>query len=499
MTPIGRRLVFSLAAVSLVAVIRSAPMAAAADRPWLEVKSPHFIVLSDAGENSARTIAWQFEQVRSVLEKLLPWTRLDTDKPVVVFAARNEQTLKTLAPSYWEVKGGLRPSGVFVSGRDRHYIALRTDVTQPDSVEANPYYQTYWSYVYLVLEWSLDRPLPLWMARGMSGFFANTIVRDKDLQVGRVVPWDLRTLRDTPLLPLATVLSVDRQSSYMTRAEDHAIFDAAAWAYVHYLIFGERGANLPRFNRLAQALAAGTDQAAALAQIYGDLPKIEGAVRNYVQQSAFVFQQFKLDVNVSPQGFTTRALSAADASSAQAALHAAMGRPADGHRLAQEVIRSDAKVAAAYEAEGLLCDREGKKDEARAAFDKAVELGSASPYAYYRHAQLLWTATPDATTRARIEKSLEKAIELSSNYAAAYSYLSDLKVDQDQADQAVVLAQRAVALEPSVSYHRCSLARALARTGKRTEAMEEAAKALALARDASDRDRAEKLLAWLKR
>src|SRR5512133_1536131 len=123
------------------------------------------------------------------------------------------------------------------------------------------------------------------MGRGMSAFFANTIVRDKDLQLGRVVPWDLRTLRETPLLPLATVLRVDRQSSYMTRSDNHAIFDASAWAYVHYLAFGERGTNLPRFNRLAQALAAGTDQAAALQQIYGDLPKIEGAVRNYVQQS----------------------------------------------------------------------------------------------------------------------------------------------------------------------------------------------------------------------
>jgi len=46
-------------------------------------------------------------------------------------------------------------------------------------------------------------------------------------------------------------------------------------------------------------------------------------------------------VNVSAEGFVTRALSALEASAAQAALHAAMGRPADGHRLAQEVIRRE--------------------------------------------------------------------------------------------------------------------------------------------------------------
>jgi tetratricopeptide (TPR) repeat protein len=388
---------------------------------------------------------------------------------------------------------------VFVSGRDRHYIALRCDVEQPDSTAANPYFQTYWSYVYLVLEWSFEKPLPLWFARGLSDFFANTIVRDKDIQVGRVVPWHLRELNAGPLLPLATVMPVDRTSRYMTRPHESRAFHASAWAFIHYLTFGEDIANLPRFNRLAQALGNGGDPAAALREIYGDPARLESAVRDYVTRSMFVFQLVKLDLNVSAEGFTLRPVSVAEAAALQAGLHVTTGRLAEARRLEQEAIRADAALAAPYEAEGLLCDREEKTDEGRAAYAKAVELGSTNFFAHYRHAQLLWRPSPDPETLGRIEKSLLRAAELNGDFAPAYSYLADVRIDQGQTEAAVGLARRAVTLEPVKSYHRCILARALARVSNREEALQEAQKALALARTASERQRAEEMLAYIRR
>ncbi|RPJ76812.1 MAG: hypothetical protein EHM24_01440, partial [Acidobacteria bacterium] len=337
MTFTGRSVVLLLASVVLLAPAAIAPTpVSAAERPWLEVRSPHFIVVSDAGEKSARKVAWQFEQVRAVLLKLWPWAHVAADKPVLVFAARNEQTLKSLAPEFWETKGGTRPVSVFVTGRDRHYIALRTDVEEPDSVAANPYFSTYWSYVYLVLEWSFEKPLPLWFGRGLSEFFANTIVRSKDIQVGRVVPWHLRELNEGRLLPLATVMGVDRESPYMKRPDDSRAFHASAWAFIHYLTFGEEVANLPRFNRFAQALNTGGDAGAALREVYGDLARLEAAARNYATRSMFVYQLVKLDLDVPAEGFELRSLSPAESAAAQAAFHVATGRPAEARKLAQE-------------------------------------------------------------------------------------------------------------------------------------------------------------------
>ncbi|MCK7498508.1 MAG: hypothetical protein MZW92_53665 [Comamonadaceae bacterium] len=99
--------------------------------------------------------------------------------------------------------------------------AVRTGTTWPsgrtwtsrDSLQANPYFQSYWSYVYLTLSSSFERELPLWLGRGLCDLFANTIVRDKDVQLGRVIPWHLETLREGSRLRLAAVLAADRRVS----------------------------------------------------------------------------------------------------------------------------------------------------------------------------------------------------------------------------------------------------------------------------------------------
>jgi len=98
-----------------------------------------------------------------------------------------------------------------------------------------------------------------------------------------------------------------------------------------------------------------------------------------------------------------------------------------------------------------------------------------------------------------IEKDLLRAAELNGDFAPAYSYLADVRIDQGQAEAAVGLAKRAVALEPGKSYHRCTLARALSRVSKAEEALQEVQKALALATTASERKRAEEMLAYIKR
>ena len=477
---------------------RPAP-APAAERPWVEVKSPNFTIISDAGEKTARRVAWQFEQVRAVLQRLWPWARVGMDRPVLVYAARNEATLKVLLPEYWETRGAVHPASFFVTAPERHYVALRTDVNEPDSVEANPYFQTYWSYVYLVVLASFEKPLPLWYARGVSDFFANTIVRSKDVQVGRIVPWHFRELRERPFLPLATVLAVDHRSPYMQRNEDMPRFDAAAWGLVHYLFFGEGGNNLQRFNKLSQAFIEGRDAQAALREIYGEADAIEAAVKDYIARNLFLYQKIALDVDVSEEGFRARTITIAENRSAQAALHAAMRRWAEARARAQEAIQADASLAAPHEVEGRVCDAENNKDGALAAYGKAVSLGSTNFHAYYRHAQLLWRPSPDADTLAQMERSLTKAVELNASFASAASYLADIKLSLDQPDAALVLARRAVSLEPGGSYHHATLAQVLGRLSKIDEALQEANKALTLATTVDARKRAEDTLARLNK
>lgn len=98
-----------LAAVDVVS--RAAPVIAA-DR-WIEV---------NASEGSTTRLGWQLEQVRSALAALWPWAKLDLNQPLVVFASRDESSMKALAPAYWQRKGGVRPASVGVGGVDQNHV-----------------------------------------------------------------------------------------------------------------------------------------------------------------------------------------------------------------------------------------------------------------------------------------------------------------------------------------------------------------------------------------
>jgi hypothetical protein len=155
----------------VVAVLIAGPLqlAVSAQRSWVEVTSPHFTVVSDDGERAARAIAWQFEQIRSAMQVVWSWARVDTARPILVFALKDEASMKALAPRFWEQTDGVRPESVFVEGVDRYHIALRSDVKASDREGINPYMNAYWSYVALVLDSSFERDLPLWLQRGLAG------------------------------------------------------------------------------------------------------------------------------------------------------------------------------------------------------------------------------------------------------------------------------------------------------------------------------------------
>jgi len=67
----------SLALLRSVAtlVACAALVAARARRRVLETKSPHFTVVSNAGQKTAESVALQFERVRSMFKKQWAWAR----------------------------------------------------------------------------------------------------------------------------------------------------------------------------------------------------------------------------------------------------------------------------------------------------------------------------------------------------------------------------------------------------------------------------------------
>jgi hypothetical protein len=480
---------------ALIAVFLAAWLAVGLDAAdqWIEVKSPHFTVVSNAGERATRKLAWQLEQVRSVTAALWSWARLDLNKPLSVIVVKDENSMRALAPQYWEERRSVRPASVWVSGPDQHYVALRADVEVDDSGTVNPYVTAYFSYVGLVLGQSIDRELPLWFDRGFTGVLSNTIVRDDHVLLGAPIPWELRILRERPLLPLPKLLAVTRQSPDAVEADRREVYDAETWAFVHFLMFGEQGRHAEKLNAYAKLVSGGKDASAAFAETLGPVEALEGRFRIYIQGSIFSYRRINIDVSVERERFPVRKLPPAEAASARASFHAAMNRPLEARAAIAEARKADPNAAGSYAAEGFLFDREQKPDEAKAAYAKAAELGSTSAFAHYRLASLTWQPNPSRETLTEIEKHLTRAINLNSRYAAAYAWLGETKAFLGTGE-AIGLIRRAIAIEPREAGHRLRAARVLLRQGKPADAVADAQVALTFAETDAERREAHRLL-----
>lgn len=488
-----------LAAVLLAVALGVGP-AAAAPPPWLEIKSRHFTVVTNAGEKSGRRAAWQMEQIRQALKLLWPWANIDGGLPITIFAARDEATLKTLGPQYWEGKR-FRPASFWATGVDRQYIALRTDLAEPNDEGDNPYQTAYWNYVSLVFHRSLPPGTPEWYSRGVTEVLSNTIVREKEIHVGRLMDHHLRRMRESPHIPLAEFLAVTRGSKYLTREADAWQFEAQAWAFVHYLMFGNRGQHSGRVNRYNDLLLQGVAPDVAQKEAFGpDMTPYFLGMREYLSKSIFQYSRIPTALDLKAEGFSSRPLSPAESTVERAYLLAAMGRPVESRAVLAEGSKAEPAHPGPYEVEGLLLDREQKPAEALAAFGKAVELGSKRAQVFYRVAQLTRPATgADEPTNEKIAALLERALLLDPQSARAMSYLADIRSDLGQADVAVDLAQKAVKIEPESMYHRLALARALWSARRADEAVAAARSAMSAAESDQERGYAQRFLDFAAR
>ncbi|PYV01584.1 MAG: hypothetical protein DMG26_13230 [Acidobacteria bacterium] len=191
---------------------------------WLEGRSPHFVVVTNAGEKQAQRIAERFERIRFVFQAAFPRMRVDPAAPILVIAAKDEKSFKALEPESWRQKGQLRRSGIFLRGPEKNYVILRLDAEGD-----NPYHDLFHEYTHLLVHQNADS-LPLWLDEGLAEFYGNSDIHEKEVWLGEPSASHLLLLRSTKLLPLATLFAVDHSSPYYNEENKGSTFYAESWA-----------------------------------------------------------------------------------------------------------------------------------------------------------------------------------------------------------------------------------------------------------------------------
>jgi TonB family protein len=403
--------------------------------------------------------------------------------------------MKTLVPQYWEERTSARPSSVFTTGPDRHYIALRSDLRADDKQGTiNPYQDVYWPYAYLMLTRGLKHDLPLWLSNGVTGLMSNTIVNDSSIKIGLSIPWYFRQIHSGTRPTLAELVKIDRASAWYARGDQHAMFQALSWAFVHYLMFGDEGAHRAHFDNFVALLFDGKASSVAFASAFGSTDSLNSGFSAYLARPFWSFGRVNADIGVKPEAFPARQLTAAESGSLRAALHVVMDRPSDAHTLIESVRKEAVNLPAFYDTEGLLAERDRKPEDALAAYGKAISLDSTGFYTYYRWAALSRASAADAPSRVKIAQALARAVALNGTFASAHALLGEEQLLLGQRENALASVQRAVSLEPLHVGHRLSLVVVLGGIGRRDDAQREAAAAMALATTDEERGAVQRLI-----
>jgi len=191
----------SIVAAALGTVFLFAAALASPTGKWVEVRSPNFIVVSNAGEGQARRTAVQFEQIRSLFRDSLSYVKNSPSPVITIMAVNDEDALGELLPEYWAQKGHSHPAGVFLDGGyDQFQVAVNL-AAHGD----NPYEGLYHEYYH-----SVTMPyfpgLPVWVAEGMADFFGNSAIGDKTALLGMPNPHLIEELRHSALIPLPVLI-----------------------------------------------------------------------------------------------------------------------------------------------------------------------------------------------------------------------------------------------------------------------------------------------------
>ena len=470
----------------------AAAQAGARDKPqdWLEVRSPHFVIVSNAGDKQVRKVAGQFERMRSVFHALFPGLQVDPGMPIVVLAIKDEKDFRALEPQEYLAKGMLHLGGLFLRAPDKNYVLMRLDAEGD-----HPYSIVYHEYTHL-LSSKAEEWLPLWLNEGLAEYFQNTDIRDNEVSLGEPSDENLQLLRENRLLPLATLFTVDHNSPYYHEENKGSIFYAESWALTHYFEILDRKQHANHLADYADLVRQKVDPVTAGTRAFGDLQQLQKALGLYVQQGLFNYFKMASPGTVDESTFTARELPAAQADAVRADFLAYNSRFADARALLDQVLREDPNNASARETLGFLAFREGHIDEARKWYAEAVKLDSQSYLAHYYFAAMSMNGGAlDADSETQVENSLRAAIKLNPSFAPAYDQLAVFyAMRRRNLDEAHILILQAVQLDPANLGYRLNAASLLLTMERPKDAITVIENAMNLAKSPAERDRAEMML-----
>jgi Flp pilus assembly protein TadD len=457
---------------------------------WLEVRSAHFVVSTNAGEKEARRIADQFEQIRTLFHSAFPTLRVDPAQPVLILAAKNENTMKMLLPEDWEVKGHVHPAGLYQQGEDKHYVIL-----QLDSGGTNPFHALYHEYTHALMHLNFSG-LPLWLDEGIAEFYGNSKLDEKESRIGTIDESHLYILSQNKLLPIETLLNVEQSSPYYNEANQASVFYAESWALMHYLMLDPEAQKQQLLKNFLVDWDQSGSQIEAAKEAFGDLRAFGKVIEGYSRQRSFRVALYKSKEQAADKDYAVRSLTPGEVLALRGDCAAHRNKFDLAQPLLERAVRDEPNLAFGHEAIGFYLYRKEERVAADKEMKAAIELGSTSFVPLYYHGLLLLRGGLGGSEAAQEAiKSFQKVTTINARFAPAFEGLAQAySLSAETQKLAVEAGIQAVRLEPAEHTYAVNLVYLLLNNDRPAEAKQLAKRLLEKAASAEEKNTARELL-----
>lgn len=450
------RIWLKLLCVLPVLVLAAALPSLAARREWVQVRSQHFTVITDAGEERGREVASRFEEMRSVFGAFMNQPNLSLPAPLQIVAFRNTKEMRRFVP-LWQGKP-IDMMGYFHQSGDCGVILLDLSVKN--------YTQTaFHEYAHQLLNANTSAETQPWFEEGFAEYFSTIRGGGGQAEVGAVHEKDWKTVHHKRLMSTADLLQVRQDSAiYNQNGDGRNVFYGQSWLVVHYLFDTRR---LPvafdYFSRIAQGTTSVQD---AFQQAFGmSTGQFDRVLSEYARRKSLETSLVAVAAVANPHSYTVRFLNTTEADAELADVH--LHSPDYDDQAVREfdsVLKRNPNEPVALRGLGyaFLQDR----NFARAAeFLSPAERGNPEDARVQYYAAMLIKeeagpgGRPAGDSIAVMQQKLKEALAREPDYAAAYQLLALTYEWQGNNDKSVEAIKRAAQLNPRNRSYRADLGR----------------------------------------
>jgi Flp pilus assembly protein TadD len=359
-----------LLAPSLIAGPMELPRA---NEKWITLRADEFEFISNASPAQTLDIARDLLRMRAAIGQV---TRLKvrSSLPTKVLIFASDRSFGPYRDAVLQRKTE-NVIGVFAKAEIGNFILMRSDT---EVVDRTVYHELTHHFVENTLT-----GLPLWFGEGIAEYYSTFGTTGTAVNIGRPVAEHVLWLRGQSLIPLSELFATRSDSPTYNEGTRQGVFYAESWALFHYLMAdADRRVQLGRFlSLLGEGKSVDDAFTGAFAMKYAQL---EQELRNYVRHRTFTYSKYNLtDVAIQeppkPEPMTR------DAVLYQLGHLLAWTGPenaATAEAFLNEALTANAGNASAHADRGRLLDSTGRRSEADAAYQRAIQLGSADAEVY---------------------------------------------------------------------------------------------------------------------